>query len=157
MKLSALKGKVRDLDVLVPGTDGEPDEIVKVKYQPGELTLEVSDQMNEAFRSDGDTSVVAMFLEKVLVEWDLEEDILDEDGNPTGETKPVPTTKAGIKKVPVPFLGLLMQAIGEDARPNPQTGESSRNGSLQEDSPDAAQSGTTSFGLPASTDVSPGT
>lgn len=155
MKLAALKGGVRDLDVVVPGSEEGEDESVHVQYRPGELTLEVSEVMRGAIDAGIIERTVGIFLQKVLVSWDLEEDVLDEDGSQT--TVPVPVTYEGLKKVPIPFLGLLMMAIGEDARPDPPTGSISSDTSPPKDSAEDAQNGITSFGLPSTTDASPGT
>lgn len=153
MRLSTLKGGVRDLVVEVP----ETDEVVHIQYRPGELTLEVSDAMRAAIDMEVEERVFLIFLDKVLVSWDLEEDIYDEEtGEPTGEVVPLPCTAEGIKKVPAPFLALVMQAIGDDARPNPQTGGSSNGSSQQEDSPEESQTGISSFGLRGTTESHPG-
>src|SRR5688572_27366144 len=136
MKLQALKGGVRDLQVKVPGEGDAPDEVVLVKYRPGELTLEVADSMREAVvTSSLEADIAKTLLEPILVWWDIE----DEEGNN------LPTDDRGIKKVPLNFLGLVMEAVTSDSLPNAQRGATSSDGLSQVDESGAPQNGTSSF------------
>ncbi len=141
MKLSALKGKIQKTWIEIPGEDGEPSDKVEVHYRPGALTLEVSDQLQELARTDMEINVILVLLEPILVWWDLEDDVLDEEGNPTGETVNLPVTSEGIKKVPLSFLGMIMDTMNEESRPGPLTEETSDGSSVPEVSLDGSQNG----------------
>lgn len=111
MKVSALKSRVRTVYVEVPGEDeGAPPERVWVKYRPGELTLEVAENLVEVAENRPDHEAIGALLEPILDSWDLEAD----DGSQLAVTPDV------FRTVPLQFLGLLIQAITDDARPNPQ-------------------------------------
>lgn len=138
MKVSTLKAKIRRLWITVPGEDGAEDEKVWVDYRPGALTLEVADDLKEAVASGFDSDSAFVMVRSVLAGWDLE----DDDGSPLG------ITDEDIKKVPLQFLGLVMQAMEDDSRPNSQRGATS-NGSLPQTEPqDESRSGTSSFAQP---------
>lgn len=137
MKLSALKSRTRTLEIPVSGEEGEPDEIVKVIYRPGEITLEVSDNIKEAIASGFEADAAYAVLKPILVSWDLQ----DEDGSP------LPVTEETLRIVPLTFLGLVMAAVEDDARPNLQRGVTSQGTLSQMVPPDASQNGT-SFSEP---------
>jgi hypothetical protein len=151
MKISALKGGIRRIMVDIP-----PDEKVWVDYKPGELTLEISDKVKAAFAAGFETDIAEIMLGPVLVDWDLEEEVLDADGNPTGEMRHL-SPKEGLKKVPVEFLGRVLNAVQEDAVPNPQRFATSNGASQQTDEvADPSQSGTSSSEQPTASDVDRG-
>jgi hypothetical protein len=156
MKLSALKGKVQKTWIEIPGEDGEPPDKVEVHYRPGALTLEVSDQLQELARTNMEINVILVLLEPILVWWDLEDEVLDEEGNPTGETINLPVTPEGIKKVPLSFLGMIMDTINEESRPSPLTEETSEDSSAPEVSLADAQNGTQSSESPGTLVSLPG-
>lgn len=156
MKLAALKGGIRELPVEFPGEDGAEDETLNLKYRPGELTIEAAEQMRAAVADDRTEDVALILLEKVLVGWDLQEDIYDEAGNSIG-LQDVPCNKQGLRIIPLPALGVIMNAMMEDVRPNPPKDETSEDGSPQEETSEKSQNGTSSL-EPQSTTVShPGT
>ena len=144
MKLAALKGGVRPLDVEFPGGEDGEDETLHIEYRPGELTLEVAEQMQDAVNTNRQADVAHILLSKVLVSWDLEEDVLDAEGNPTGETVPVPCSPEGLKRVPLPALGSIMFSMTEDVRPNPPKDGTSEDTSPQEEPSEMSPSGTAS-------------
>lgn len=156
MKLSTLKGKVTKTFISVPGEDGEPPESVEVHYRPGALTLEVSDQLRAASESDWQIDIISTLLEPLLVYWDLEEDILDEEGEPTGEVRALTTSSKDIRKVPLTFLGLVMDQVNLESRPGPLTVEISADSSLPEVSTDESQNGTQSSEQPVTLESPPG-
>lgn len=131
MKIGALKGGVRPLDVEFPGMEGLEDEKLHIEYRPGELTLEIADDMRAAAANNLEADAICLVLEKVLVSWDLE----DDDG-------PLAVTKEGIKKIPLPALGAIFLAMMEDIRPNPQTGVDSNGGLQQEETSEKSLTGT---------------
>lgn len=51
-----------------------------------------------------------MFADEVLLSWNLDEDILDEEGNETGEVRPVPPTLEGLKSQDVAFVMEIFQS-----------------------------------------------
>lgn len=148
MKVSALKSAVRRIQVPVPGEDQDaPEEKVWVDYRPGELTLEVQDELKEAVDSGFESDAAFVILKRVLSAWDLQ----DDEGNPW------PVTVEGIKKVPLIFLGAIMGGIEEDSRPNPQRGATSGDGSPQTEQSVGSPNGTTSSEQQTGSLVGPGT
>lgn len=150
MKITALRGKTRTIYVEV---EGEEDQ-VKVEYAPGNLTFGLGEQIQEAVDAGTLTESAGMLqlLTTILVSWDLEEDILGEDLQPTGETRVLTTQPDDLKKVPIPFIGLVFQKIQDDSVPNAESSSIS-NGSLpQTELSDTPQTGTSSFGLQSDTE-----
>lgn len=133
MKVSTLKAKVKRIWVEVAGeNEGDKAEKVWVDYRPGELTLEVSDELKEALDSGFESDVAFVMLRRVLVAWDLQA----EDGSP------LQVTDANLKTIPLEFLGKVLTAIEQDSRPNPQRGATSEGGSQQTELQDVSQNGT---------------
>lgn len=139
MRLSALKGRIRTIPITVG--DG-PEDVVNVTYRPGELTLEVADKIKEATEAGWEIDVVRIMLQPVLVEWDLVDDVLDDDGEPTGETVPL-NVKDGLGVVPIDFLTLVLEGIQKDSRPNASKEETSDVTSPRTDGLGESLSGTT--------------
>lgn len=157
MKVAALKGGVRRLWVDVPSEEpGGDAERIWIDYRPGELTLEVSDAIKEAVESGFEADVASILLSPLLEDWDVEDDVLDEGGKPTGEVIHLSPKDGGIKKVPLSFLGLVLQAVQDDAVPNAQR-DATSNGSSQQEEPQAASpSGTGTSVLQIVSDAPPG-
>jgi hypothetical protein len=153
VRLSSLKGGVRELPVEFPGENGAEDEVLNVQYRPGELTIEAAEQMRDAIAADRTENVALILLEKVLVGWDLQQDVYDEAGNSVG-VEDVPCDRQGLRIIPLPALGVIMNAMMEDVRPDPQKDVPSEDGSLQEGTSDTSQNGTLSS-EPQSTTESP--
>jgi hypothetical protein len=134
MKVSALKGKERTIPITVPGEDGDPDEIVHITYRPGAVDLEMSDKITEAVLNGVEADVALIMLEPMLVSWEL----TDDDGLPW------PVDVEHLRKTPLQFIGLILEAIQEDSRPNPPRDATSDDGSPQTASSDASPNGTPS-------------
>lgn len=157
MKLSALKGKVEKTFIEIPGeTEGAPPDQVEVHYRPGALTLEVVDQLEAISRQELQIDVVKVLLEPILEWWDLDDEVLDDEGNPTGEFVNLPVTGDGIKKVPLSFLGLILDQINKESRPDPLPEETSDDISPPEVMLDESQSGTQSSESPGTLVALPG-
>lgn len=154
MKVSALRGENRTIYVEVEGEE----EKVKVVYAPGNLTFGLGERIEEAVNAGTLTESAGMLslLDTILVDWDLEEDLEDEEGNPTGETRKLTTRPHDLKKVPIPFIGLVFQRIQEDSGPNAKSGPISENGSQQTEPSETSQTGTSSFGPHSTTESHPG-
>ena len=135
MKVSALKARVRKVDVVIPATETDPEECVWIMYKPGEFTIEIAEKVNELVAEGKDNEVISEMLLPVLDAWDLE----DEEGNQ------LPVTLETMKTIPLHFLMACITTITEDARPDPQKGGTSEDGSVPADSQDPAQNGTSSF------------
>lgn len=121
MKLSALKGREQKVTIQIPADGDQPEDSVTVVFKPGALTFDVVEEIQSlASEGRGDTRIVAELLNTVLVRWDLQEDLVGEDGEPTGEVRDLGTSIEDIRKVPLPFLGMVMQEITNEARGNPQ-------------------------------------
>lgn len=96
-RLSAMKAKVKTATVQYDGED------VPFGYKPGELTLDLMDDIQEqAARGDKDT--VGAMLEPILEWWD----VLDDND------QRLPTDRATIRTMPMAFLTLLMQTMVGD-------------------------------------------
>lgn len=143
MKLKQLKGGVRRITIDVPPEeDGGEVEQVWVDYRPGELNLEVADELKamigqEKNMEDMDINVLRAVLEPVLVDWDVE----DEDEN--GNTIHLPP-KEGLTKVPLMFLGQVLLALNKDMQPDPTKSPNSNDSSNLTDELGSPQSGTES-------------
>jgi len=143
MKLSALKGREQKVTIQIPADGDQPEDSVSVVFKPGSLTFDVVEEIqNLASSGRGDTQIVAELLHTVLVRWDLQEDLLDDNGEPTGEVRDLGTSIEDIRKVPLPFLGLVMQEITDVARGNPQKDATSLDSSQQTEVQAASPTGT---------------
>lgn len=134
MKLSALVQKEREIQIRVGDA---PEDVVNVTYAPGRLTLEIADEIQAIATSKGaggEMYAMTGLLEPIMVSWDLE----NEDGSP------LPCDASGLKKLPLEFMAILMEAITTDVKPNPPTAENSDDGSvpteLSADAPTGTQS-----------------
>lgn len=156
MKVAALKGGTRRLWIEVPPADeGGVAERVWVDYRPGELTLEINDQIKEAVVAGFEADVAEIVLSPLLVDWDVDEDVPGSQGEPSTQVRHLPPSE-GIKKVPLSFLGLVMQAIQDDAVPNAQRGVTLADSSQQEEQQVASPNGTGSSVLQIVSDAPPG-
>lgn len=121
MKLSNLVGETATAVVHVGPAE---DDNVTVVYRPGALTLETADKLVEARNSDFAIRAVEELLRPLLVSWDL----TDDEGNE------IPCNEETLKKVPLNFLGMLVEQITMDNRPTPEEGKGSGDGSQQAES-----------------------
>ena len=157
MKLSALKGKVEKTFIEIPGeAEGAPPDHVEVHYRPGALTLEVVDKLQAISEQEMQIDVVGILLEPILVWWDLDDEVLDDAGNPTGEVVNLPVTAEGIRKVPLTFLGLILDQINKESRPDPLPEGTSDDSSPPEVTSDGSQSGIHSSESPGTLVALPG-
>ncbi len=154
MKLHALKGGISTIHVEVEGEE----EKVKVDYRPGNLTFDLGEKIQDAVNAGQLTEAHGMLevLHEILVDWDLEEDILDAEGNPTGAVRKLTTEPDDLRKVPIPFLGLVFAQITEASRPNAVSSPNLADTSQQTEQSDKSPNGTSSFGLPSDTASLPG-
>lgn len=143
MKLKQLKGGVRRVIIDVPPEeDGGETEQVWVDYRPGELNLEVADELKgmlgaEKNMEEMDINVLRAVLEPVLIDWDVE----DEDEN--GNTYHLPPQE-GLTKVPLMFLGQVLFALNKDMQPDPTKSPNSNDSSNSTVGLGSPQSGTES-------------
>lgn len=143
MKVSSLKGGVRDLHIVFKESDGFEEGDLNIEYRPGELTFAEFEKLQEGIKSDGgEADATIHILAKVLVSWDLEMDEVDENGDPTGEVVPVPASAEGLKIVPLPALGFIFGEMMEDVRPKGPKDETSDDGSQQKETPERSLVGT---------------
>lgn len=156
MKVSTLKSRTRKIWIEVPGDDGKPNEKIWVNYRPGELTLEVSEKIKEAMLSGFDSDVIFVMLTNLLDSWDLQVDLYDEWGNPTGEVAQLGVSPDEIKTVPLSFLGEVISNIEDDSRPNPQRDVTSDAGSQQTEQSVTSPNGTSLSEQQTGSDVPPG-
>lgn len=153
MKVSTLKSRTHRIWIDVPGEDNSPNEKVWVDYCPGEITLEVSEKIRIAVESGFESDVVFVILSTVLDSWDLQTDILDQFGNPTGEIRQLTNSEEDIKSVPLSFLGEVLASVEMGARPNPQRDVTSGAGSQQTEQSVTSQTGTSSSEQQTDSDV----
>ena len=144
MKLAALKGNVRKVDIVFKEEDGFDPGEMWIEYRPGELTIDVIENIQKGMEGGSEASAILEMMDKILVGWDLEEDVLDGDGNPTGETVALPPTEDSIRQLPLPAIGFIFGSIMEDVRPNPPTEETSDGTSQAEESQVGSLSGISS-------------
>jgi len=134
MKISTLQGKERTIPIVLPAEGEEPEEEVMVTYRPGAVTLELADQIKETLTTGLEVDIALVMLKPMLVKWDLQND----DGSEW------PCDEDHIKKTPLLFLGLILDAIQTDSRPDPTKGATLGDGLPQTASSDASQNGTPS-------------
>lgn len=144
MKLGALKGNVRKVDVVFTEEDGFEPGNMWIEYQPGELTIDVIERIQAGMEGGSEAKAILELMDKILIGWDLEEDVLDEAGNPTGATVPLPPDIDNIRKLPLPALGFIFGTIMEDVKPNPPKPEDSEDTSPPEASQERSLVGTSS-------------
>jgi hypothetical protein len=122
LKVSQLTKETNTVEVRVG--DG-PEDVVNVTYRPGALTLQMaedaSDLMNDPMAG---FKIIPLMLEPVLVGWD----ILNEDGTP------LPCDAAGIRILPLEFVGALFNRIQDASQPDPTTPQPSEDSSQREGS-----------------------
>lgn len=145
MKVSTLKSRTHRIWIEIPGDDSQPSEKIWVDYRPGELTLAVTEKIREAMETGFESDVIFVVLSSVLSAWDLQVDVLDEFGMPTGEIRQLTNSEEDIKSVPLSFLGEVLSAVEAGARPNPQRDVTSDAGSPQVEQSVTSQTGTSSF------------
>lgn len=145
MKVSTLKSRTHRIWIEVPGDGNGPNEKVWVDYRPGELTLSVTEKIQEVITSGMESELIFVILSTVLDSWDLQTDVLDEFGMPTGEVRQLTNSPEDIKSVPISFLGEVLAAVEAGARPNPQRDVTSDAGSPQVEQSVTSQNGTSSF------------
>lgn len=102
MRVGQLVKDVRTVEIPI---DGEP---LSVTYRPSAITPATESAMMDEVDGSRAGSGLCKLLSKVLVGWDL---VGDDD-------KPYPTTEAALRKLPIAFLGLVVQGITGDMRPN---------------------------------------
>ena len=142
MKVAALKGKVRHLDIVFKEEDGFDAGEMWIDYQPGELTVDVIESVEDGIRGGTESGAILQLLSKILVDWDLEVDVLDENEEPTGETKKVPPTEEGLRLVPLPALGFMFGSMMDDIRPKEKKVEPSESSLQPEESREKSLAGT---------------
>lgn len=140
MKVSALKGRKHTVPIVIPGGEDEPDEVVKLIFCPGALTLELWESLTSLAENPASADVEAFktFLmnedDPLVVGWDLEND----DGSP------FPCDPEHMAKLPFDFLGMMVDAIGTESVPNGPRGGISAGGSPQKEPQEPAPGGTQS-------------
>lgn len=102
MKLSTVKSERKKLTC-----DFEDLGELNLVYIPGALTPEVEDEVVKALSEPGQGKFITQFLSELIESWDL----LDDDDNP------IPCTPEGLRPVPIPFLGNVLDKIKEDMNP----------------------------------------
>lgn len=138
MKIAALKGNARRVTVAFKEEDGfEPGEMW-IEYRPGELTIDVVEQIQAGMKDGTEAGAILQMMSKILTDWDLE---VDKDD---GTTEKVPPTAEGIRILPLPAIGFIFGSIMDDVRPNPPTDEVSEDTLPQEEPQEKSLVGTSS-------------
>lgn len=114
MRLSHVLADERNVTIEIDG------EKLAVTYRPSSFTPEVEDAFLSTMDNRRSGNAMAQVLAGMLVGWDLQ----DEQGSV------YPTTEAELRKLPMLFLGQVVEAIMEDIRPNARKRSSSNGGSL---------------------------
>jgi hypothetical protein len=102
MKVGQLVKDARTVEIPI---DGEP---LTVSFRPSEFTPATEAAMMDQVDGSRAGGGLCKLLAKVLVSWELVGD----------DEKPYPTTEAALRKLPIAFLGLVVQGITGDMRPN---------------------------------------
>ena len=90
-------------------------EAAAVTYKPGAVTPNMLDEMQANKENAG---ALVSLIRRCVSQWD----VLQDDG------KQLPTDSPAVGDLPVAFLNVVLTAIFEDMRPNPQTGGTSAAG-----------------------------
>lgn len=136
MKVAALKGKVRHLDIVFKEEDGFDEGQMWVEYQPGELTIDVVESIQEGMKDGSEAGAITSMMAKILVDWDLEIDTED------GGVEKVPPSEEGLRLIPLPALGFIFGSMMEDVRPKDPKAEDSESTSPQEEPQEKSLVGT---------------
>lgn len=142
LRVSQLKGKERTISVNVEGEE----EPIRLTYNPGELTLEISDKIKESLEGGFEGDVAGIVLAPILVDWDL----LRDDGSP------LPCNADEIRRLPLQVLGLLMVGVAQDLRPDPLKSVTSGDTSNSTDERDGSRTGSFFSEQPIAVDAAPG-
>lgn len=146
MKITRLQAQKDSVWITVPPEEGtdQVEEKIRVDFNPGNMTLEMYDSLkNLATDPTGaDVEAIRAFLGPVLIWWDLE----DDEGNNL-------SVDEYLTKVPLPFLGEVVQAISESSLPNPQTPVTSDGHSQQTVGQVTSLTGTPTSDLPTDSDI----
>jgi hypothetical protein len=123
---------------------------ITVDYYPGAFTLAFAEEL-EALKEAESVGAIAEAMSKIIAAWNVEEN---------GE--PLPTTAAGIKRIPSQFLIAVQEAISADTQPTgaEKKGFSEPSNTLPSDSTPPASSspnGSDSSPSPAGSESPPGT
>lgn len=138
MKVSNLSPSLRHIEIRV---GPQPEDVVKVGYRPGALTLAIADELRALqFDPMADLRVAEVMLLPILESWDLQND----DGSE------LPVNEVTLKSLPIEFIGRVFNAVREDALPNPQIAVTLEDGSPQEARQDDSLNGTESSRQPSS-------
>jgi hypothetical protein len=127
---------------LTIGEEGDPDPL-NIVYRPGLFTAEYQKAIRKLSETeDGDHKVAVYTICMAVSKWDLkgpiaiDEPRLDKKGKPitddygipetdrrelVADGEIVPLTSAVVRHMPTPMLIYIMQAIGEDMRPDPKS------------------------------------
>jgi hypothetical protein len=108
MRLSDLKTEKRSIEI-----DWHGDKVA-VTYDFLALTPLLQAEMAEAVKLN-DVSGLVKLLAALLISWDVLDDANER----------IPPTLDNLMPLPLAFLNVVAQAIGEDIRGNPQNAESS--------------------------------
>lgn len=118
-----------DLEIVVNlGGDEIP---IRFAYNPVAVTTDLEDQQWEFARQLRVNRVQDIYLERVLVWWDLEDYVLDEAGERIYENgepllEPTPISSEGLAKIPFLIKDVMYAAIKDDL-PNRRAASRSAN------------------------------
>lgn len=113
MKLSQLITNKRKLAINID------DETLNVVYRPGAVTPEAQDAFMDDVTEQRLGRALALFLPKILIDWDLE-----------GDEGVYPLDPESLMVLPTPFLNTIFTALVADAGPNATKPAASEGGSL---------------------------
>jgi len=134
MKVAALKGGVRKVDIIFKEEDGFDAGEMWVEYRPGELTIDVVESIQDGIKDGSEAGAILAMMSKILVDWDLE----NEDGSK------LPPTEDGLRILPLPALGFIFGSMMDDVRPKEKKDENSESTSPLEEPQEKSLVGTSS-------------
>lgn len=112
MQLSKITSQRQALEIPI----GE--DTLNITYRPQAVTLELVDRKEQALTQPGEA--LALTLCDLVESWDLVDD---------GTGTPYPLQLASVRKLPLEFVNLVLEAILKDSRLNPTKASNLQGGS----------------------------
>lgn len=117
--LASITAKRAVIEVPADATNPE-SPMLRITYKPRAYDKAFEESLNQiALNRQQDQQVAADMVIETFIRMVTAWDLTDEEMNP------IPLTTEGLRCIPTRFLGDILEAIGEDQKPDPTTGNAS--------------------------------